>query len=357
MPVTAAKSYRGDIPVYQTGLGSVAAFYTVTVRSRVDGQLMYVAVREGEFVREGQLLAQIDPRPFEVQLAQAQGEMARDQALLANARLDLSRYQTLIQQEAIPQQQLDTQRSSVAQSEGVVKQDQAAIANAQLQLTYARITAPISGRIGLRQVDPGNIVHASDTTGLFVITQLQPIAALFTIPEDNLPPILAKLRAGAKLRAEAFNRDYSIKLDTGTLLTVDNTIDPQTGTSKLKAVFANRGGLLFPNQFVNVRLLVDTQRAQVIVPAAALQHGQQGTTFVYVVKPDSTVEARNVVPGITVEDIVSLRSGLQPGELVVTDGTDKLQPGSQVRVRQRAAPGRPAMVGDGAMQGPGGPAS
>lgn len=336
VPVAAAKSYRGDIPVYQQGLGSVSAFYTVTVRSRVDGQLMNVAVHEGDYVQKGQLLAQIDPRPFQVQLEQAQGQMVRDEALLQNARLDLTRYQTLIQQEAIPQQQLDTQKSTVAQYEGTVKQDQATINNAELQLTYARVTAPISGRIGLRQVDPGNIVHASDTTGMLVITQLQPIAVLFTIPEDNLPPVLKKLRAGAKLPVDAYNRDMSTKLDSGTLQTVDNTIDQQTGTSKLKAVFNNRAGLLFPNQFVNVRLLVDTQRAQVIIPAVALQRGQQGT-FVYVVKANNTVEARNIQTGVTVGDVVSVRSGLQPGEMVVTDGTDKLQPGSQVRVREPSA--------------------
>ena len=354
VPVAAAKAYRGDIPVYQTGLGSVSAFYTVTVRSRVDGQLMNVFVREGDFVKEGELLAQIDPRPFQVQLEQAQGTMARDQALLANARLDLSRYQTLIQQEAIPKQQLDTQISTVSQLEGTVKQDQAAINNANLQLIYSRITAPISGRIGLRQVDPGNIVHASDTTGMLVITQLQPISVLFTIPEDDLPPVLKKLRAGAKLRAEAFNRDYSTKLGTGTLLTVDNTIDPQTGTSKLKAVFENRDALLFPNQFVNVRLLVDTLRGQAIVPTVALQHGQQGT-FVYVVKADNTVEARTVVQGISVGDIAAIQSGLNMGEMVVTEGTDKLQPGSPVRFRQPvAAPGQRRGGASGSEPGAGG---
>jgi multidrug efflux system membrane fusion protein len=337
VPVTSAKAYRGDIPVYLTGLGSVEAFYTVTVRSRVDGELMDVPVQEGQYVNKGDLLAQIDPRPFQAQLEQAEGQMARDQATLTNAKLDLSRYETLIRQEAIPKQQLDTQLSTVRQTEGAIKQDQAAIDTAKLNLIYSRITAPISGRIGLRQVDPGNIVHASDTTGLLVITQLQPIAALFTIPEDSLPPVLKKLRAGAKLHVDAYNRDYSTKLDTGTLLTVDNQIDPTTGTSRLKAVFENRGGLLFPNQFVNVRLLVDTERGQVIIPSVALQRGQQGT-FVYVIKPDNTVEARTVVPGITVAEIVSIQNGIEPGEMVVTEGTDKLQPGSQVRARPEAVP-------------------
>ena len=333
MPVAVAKARRGDIPVYQTGLGSVTAFYTVTVRSRVDGQLMRVLVKEGDFVREGQPLAQIDPRPFQVQLQQAEGQMARDQAQLQNARLDLARYQTLIAQDAIPRQQLDTQKATVQQFEGTVKQDEAAIANARLQITYANITAPISGRVGLRQVDPGNIVHASDANGLIVITQLQPITALFTIPEDSLQPVLKKLRAGSRLPVEAFNRDFTRKLDSGRLLTVDNQIDPQTGTSTMKAVFDNRAGTLFPNQFVNIRMLVDTERNQVIIPAVALQHGQQGT-FVYVLKPDSTAEARPVTVGITVDETMSIRSGLSEGETVITEGTDKLQPGSPVRARE-----------------------
>lgn len=338
MPVAVAKAHRGDIPVFQTGLGSVTAFYTVTVRSRVDGQLMRVLVREGDYVTQGQPLAQIDPRPFEVQLQQAEGQMARDEAQLQNAQLDLARYQTLIAQDAIPRQQLDTQKAAVRQFEGAVKQDQAAINNARLQLTYANITAPISGRVGLRQVDPGNIVHASDTTGLLVITQLQPITALFTIPEDSLPPVLKKLRAGSRLPVDAFNRDFTRKLDSGHLLTVDNQIDPQTGTSTLKAVFENRGSLLFPNQFVNIRMLVDTERNQVIIPAVALQRGQQGT-FVYVLKPDNTVEARPVTVGVTVDEIMSIRSGLNEGETVITEGTDKLQPGSPVRAREpNAAP-------------------
>lgn len=332
VPVAAVTIKRGDMPVYQVGLGSVIAYYTVTLHTRVDGEVMDIPVREGDYVKKGQLLAQIDPRPFQVQLEQAQGQMARDQALLANARLDLQRYETLVQQDAIPKQQLDTQRSTVAQYEGAVKQDQGTIDNAKLQLVYARITAPFDGRIGLRQVDPGNIVHASDTNGLFVLTQLQPIAALFTIPEDNIPPVLQKLRSGARLQVVAYNRDYSQKLDTGYLETIDNEIDPQTGTSRLKAIFPNRGGLLFPNEFVNIRVLVDTLHNQVIAPAVAIQRGQQGT-FVYIVKADSTVEVRPVAVGVTAEENVVIQSGLQGGETVVTDGMDKLEAGSKVRVR------------------------
>jgi multidrug efflux system membrane fusion protein len=305
----------------------------------VDGQLMEIPVHEGDYVKQGQLLAQIDPRPFQAQLEQAEGQMARDQALLANARLDYKRYQTLLAQDAIPKQQLDTQLSTVGQYEGAIKQDQAAIDTAKLQLTYARVTAPISGRIGLRLVDPGNIVKASDTGGLLVITQLQPIAVLFTIPEDELPAVVSKLRAGATLPVQAYNRDKTRKLSDGRLLTVDNQIDPQTGTSRLKAVFENRDSALFPNQFVNVRLRVDTRHNQVLVPAVAIQRGQQGT-FTYVIKPDSTVEVRRVEVGITEGNDTSIHGGLKPGEAVVTDGTDRLQAGTKVRVREpsRARP-------------------
>ncbi|MEP6534945.1 MAG: MdtA/MuxA family multidrug efflux RND transporter periplasmic adaptor subunit [Bryobacteraceae bacterium] len=331
-PVAAAKARLGNIPVYLDGLGAVNAFYTVTVRSRVDGELMSMPVREGDSIKQGELLAQIDPRPYQVQLEQAEGQMARDQALLSNARLDLARYQTLLSQDAIPKQQLDTQRALVAQYEGTVKQDQAAMDTAKLQLTYARITAPISGRIGLRLVDPGNIVHASDANGIVVITQLQPIAVLFTIPEDNLPAVRNKLRGGATLPVQAFNRDRTVKLADGRLLTFDNQIDPQTGTSRLKAVFENRDSALFPNQFVNIRLLVETQHNQVLIPAVAIQRGQQGT-FVYVVKADQTVEVRPVQLGVTEANDTSIAKGLQAGEVVVTDGSDRLQAGSKVRVR------------------------
>lgn len=337
VPVAVAKARQGDVPVYLNGLGSVNAFYTVTVRSRVDGQLMNVAFKEGQSVKEGDVLAQIDPRPFQVQLEQAEGVMAHDQALLANARIDLERYQTLLAQDAIPKQQLDTQVSTVAQDVGQIKTDQAAIDNARLQLTYCKIVAPIGGRIGLRLVDPGNMVHAADTNGMLVITQIQPIAVLFTIPEDSLPPVLRKLHVGASLPVDAYNRDNSQKLDSGKLLTVDNQIDATTGTSKLKGVFPNSQFNLFPNQFVNIRLLVDTKRNQVIVPAVAVQSGSQGR-YVYVVKTDNTVEVRLVTPGITEGNDTAIDAGLQVNEAVVVDGAEKLQPGSKVRVR---APGPP----------------
>ncbi len=332
IPVAVAKSHQGDIPVYLNGLGNVSAFYTVTLHTRVDGQLMNVAFREGQAVKEGDLLMQIDPRPYQVQLEQAEGQMAHDEALLKDAQLDLERYKTLLKQDAIPGQQLDTQVATVAQDEGQIKTDQANIDNAKLQLVYCRITAPISGVIGLRLVDPGNIVHAADANGMLVITQVQPIAVLFTIPEDNLPPVLRKLHAGVTLPVEALNRDNSQKLESGKLLTVDNQIDPTTGNARLKAVFDNGNFNLFPNQFVNIRLLVDTKHNQVIVPSVAVQSGSPGK-FVYVVKPDSTVEVRLVTPGITEGNDTSIDSGLKANEAVVIDGADKLQPGSKVRVR------------------------
>jgi multidrug efflux system membrane fusion protein len=344
VPVAVAKAHRGSIPVYLDGLGTVAAFYTVLVRSRVDGQLMTIPVNEGDLVQKDQTIAEIDPRPYQVMLDQAEGAMARDQALLANARVDMDRYQTLLKQDAVPSQQVDTQKALVAQYEGNIKTDQANIENAKLQLTYSKITAPISGRIGLRLVDPGNIVHASDTTGLLVITQLQPISVLFTIPEDNLPEVLKKLRAGASLQVDAYNRDKTEKLDTGKLLTVDNTIDPTTGTSKLKAIFDNTKNALFPNQFVNIRLLVDTQGNQVIIPENAVNQGPQGQ-FVYIVGDDAKVKVQPVEVGVIEGQWAQITKGINDGDAVVVDGADKLQAGSRVRIRDlggaaKGAPGK-----------------
>ncbi len=331
IPVAVQPVVRASVPVYLNGLGNVQAYYTVTIHSLVNGQLMSVMFKEGDYVKEGQVLAQIDPRPFEVQLAQAQGQLAHDEAILADAKLDLERYRTLLAQDAIPKQQLDTQVATVGQYEGSIKQDQANIDNAKLQLVYARITAPISGRIGLRLVDPGNIVHTTDTNGLLVITQLQPITVVFTIPEDSLPAVLRKLNAGARLPVEAWTRDNSKKLSSGYLLTADNQIDPTTGTARLKAVFANLDYELFPNQFVNIRLLVDTQPNQIVIPTAAIQRGQQGT-FVYKVV-DGAARIQQVQPGITEGNNTSIRSGLNGNDTVVVDGFDRLADGSKVRVR------------------------
>ncbi len=329
VPVVVATAQRGDLPVYFNGLGTATAFNTVTVHSRVDGQLISVAFREGQYVHQGDLLAQIDPRPFQVQLEQAQGQLAKDQAQRKDAEANLERYKLLFKEGVIPQQQLDTQAALVGQFDGAITSDQSQIDNAKLQLTYSRITAPINGRVGLRLVDPGNIVHATDVNGLLVITQLQPIAVLFSLPQDQLPQVNTKLRAGVQLSVEAYDRDDTQKIATGKLLTIDNEIDPTTGTYKLKAVFSNENNALFPNQFVNVHLLVDTKHNLTIVPAPAIQRGPQGT-YVYAVGSDNTVKIRTVTIDQTTGNSVGLSSGINAGDLVVIDGQDKLQDGSKV---------------------------
>jgi len=332
VPVVGAKARKGDIGVYITGLGAVTPIYTVTLKSRVDGQLMRVLYKEGDVVHQGDLLLEIDPRPYQVQLTQAEGQLIRDQALLDNARIDLDRYQTLLSQNAIPEQQLATQKALVQQDEGTVKTDQGQIDSAKLNLVYCHITAPIAGLVGLRLVDPGNIVHATDTNALLVITQVQPISVIFTIGEDQLPVVLQKTRAGERLRVDAYDRNLTTKLATGWVMSVDNEIDPTTGTVKIRASFDNKDNALFPNQFVNARLLAEEKHGVTLVHTAAVQRNSQ-TTYVFLTKPDSTVTVRPITIGTTEGDDAEVSSGLSPGDVVVMTGVDKLQEGSKVRVQ------------------------
>ena len=369
-PVVAAFARRGDMPVYLNGLGTVTAFETVTVHSRVDGELMRVFFTEGQLVHKNDVLAQIDPRPFQVQLEQAQGQLAKDQSQLEEAQLDLQRYVSI--KDSITQQQIDQQKALIAQLQGAIKSDQAQIDTAKLQLVYAKITAPLTGRIGLRLVDAGNIIHAADLGGLVVITELQPIAVYFYLPEDDIPEVLKKVHASQQLTVDALDHDAKEVLASGTLLAPDNQVDPQTGTLRFKAVFQNENGELFPNEFVNARLLLDTLRNAVIVPSAAVQRGPSGSTFVYVVKraksttrpaveaappaaaagpttrpggqPEQTVELRNVTVGHQEGDQIVIADGVQAGDVVVTDGVDKLQQNTAVTVSMQrpAATSRPA---------------
>jgi multidrug efflux system membrane fusion protein len=329
VPVVVAAAQRGDLPVYFDGLGTVTAFNTVTLHSRVDGQITKINFQEGQFVHQGDSLLEIDPRPYQVQLEQAEGQLAKDQAQLRDVQVNYERFQLLYKEGVIPKQQLDTQGSQVGEFEGAIKADQGTIDSAKLQLVYSHVAAPISGRIGLRLVDIGNIVHATDTNGLLVITQLQPIAVIFSLPQDQLPQVATKLRNGEQLVVDAYDRDDTTKIEAGKLLTIDNQIDTTTGTYKLKAVFNNDRNILFPNQFVNVHLLADVKKNLVIVPASAIQRGPQGT-YVYVVQSGNTTKIQTVTIALTTANSVGLSAGLNAGDIVVVDGQDKLQDGSHV---------------------------
>ena len=350
--VAVAKAATMDLPIYLSGLGSVEAFNTVVVKSRIDGQLVQINFREGQEVTKGQLLAVIDPRPYQVALSQAEAMLYKDQSALKDAKLNMDRFAGLVKDGVIPQQQYDTQVSLVGQLEGAVRSDQANVDNQKLNLSYTQITAPVSGRVGLRQVDVGNMIHAADPNGVVIITQLQPIAVIFTLPEDNLPNVQKHLQK-SPLQVQAYSRDDQTKLADGKLLTIDNQIDPQTGTGKLKAIFDNRERALWPNQFVNARLLLEVRKNNIVVPTPAIQRGPQGT-YVFTVKPDKTAEMRKVTVAFSEGNYSAIApaanpgEGLAPGETVVPDGQDKLQPGSPVDVRGgEGGPGRkPAQAVD-----------
>ena len=331
IPVAVANVEIRDLPILLNGLGSVEAYNTVAVKSRIDGQLIKVNFKEGQEVKEGDLLAEIDPRPYEVQLSQAQATLFKDQSALKDARLNLERFQQLYKDGVIPKQQFDTQGSLEGQLDGAVRADQAQIDTVKLNLAYTRITAPVGGRVGLRQIDVGNMVHAADPNGLLVITQLQPIAVIFSLPQDNLQAVSQHMSKGT-LTVDAYSRDDQTKIATGSLTTIDNQIDTTTGTGKLKAVFANRDRSLWPNEFVNIHLLLEVRKNSTVVPSAAIQRGPQGT-YVFVVKQDKTAEMRNVTASISQGNFTAITQGLQSGETVVTDGQDKLQPGTKVEIR------------------------
>ena len=343
---------KGDIGININALGTVASLATVTVRTQISGYMMKIDFTEGSEVKKGDLLAEIDPRPYEAALAQAKGQLARDQAMLKGAQVDLARYQGLAAQNAVPHQTLDTQIALVAQNEGTVEADKASVKSAEVNLAYCRIVSPIDGRVGLRQVDQGNYVTPGDTNGIVVITQLHPISVLFTVPEDNLQAIAKRLQAGAVLPATALNRSGASKIADGSLQTFDSQIDPTTGTIKLRAQFSNDDRLLYPNQFVNIRLLLDTHKDVTTMSTAGIQRGAPGT-FVYLVNADSTVSVRSVSLGVTDGDRVELLSGLAPGDRIVIDGADKLRDGAKIVIRsetspaQTGSPAQPDKAGSG----------
>jgi multidrug efflux system membrane fusion protein len=332
--VATETSRKGDFAVYLNGLGTVTALRTVTVKPRVDGELVKVAFTEGQMIKEGDLLAEIDPRPFQIQLQQVQGQLLRDEALLKNAEIDRARYKTLLEQDSISAQQTMTQEALVKQYQGIVEMDKAQVNNAKLQLNYTRLTAPIPGRVGLRQIDQGNIVHVSDANGLVVITQLQPISVIFTLPEDQVQAVMQRWNSNEPVSIVAYDRAGKNKLAEGKLLALDNQIDSTTGTLKLKAQFDNKEGALFANQFVNVKMHQNTLRDVTLVSSAAIQHDTQGA-FVYVVKPDKTIQLRRITLGPTDAEQVVIASNLAADEVVVVEGTDRLREGSQVDIAQK----------------------
>jgi multidrug efflux system membrane fusion protein len=334
VPVVAVQATKGDIGVYFTGLGAVTPIHTVAVKSQIPGYLMQVLYKEGQMVKQGEALAEIDPRPYQVMLESAQAGLLRDQANLDNAKVDLKRYQTLVPVRAVPEQQLATQEALVKSYEGIVKADQAQIDTAKLDLVYCHITAPITGRVGLRLVDPGNYVTPTDATGLVVITQIEPISVIFTLPEDQLPAIMERMQAGARLRVDAYDREMKTRIAQGWLETIDNQIDPTTGTVKLRANFDNRDGKLFPNEFVNAKLLVEEKSRVTLVPTAAVQRNSQ-QTYVFLVKPDSTVTVRTITVGTTEGDESEITSGLDPADVVVMTGVDRLNEGTKVRFQRK----------------------
>jgi membrane fusion protein, multidrug efflux system len=336
IPVVAVQAATGNIGVYVTGLGAITPIYTVTVKSRVTGQLMSVHFKEGDLVNQGDPLIEIDPRPYEAAVVQAQGALVRDTALLANARVDLIRYTTLVAQDAVPEQQLATQRALVAQYEGTVTNDQGILDAAKVNVVYCHITSPITGIVGLRLVDPGNIVQSTDSNGMIVITQIQPISVIFTVGEDQLPPILQKIRAGQQLTVDAWDRDQKKKIASGSLSTIDNLIDQTTGTLKLRATFDNENRALFPNQFVNARLLQQEKTGVTLLPSAAIQRNTNDT-YVYLIQANDTVTVRNIKIGTTEGDQSEITSGLSPGDKVVMTGVDKLQEGTKVAPTMQAA--------------------